>query len=436
MELFICSTVYFTCSTAFNIKKSALLKVYHNEDSDPKLVDRIVNIINGSNYNPSLLYCLIDVNGQLQTMLQCCLRNLSLAINLAIFKDNIALDREIIYLQDGGSVALDWATRPENLYSKSSNDDDNNSDISPIVIMKHGLIGDARSEYIVHMTQILLAAGYRVVTMVSRGCGGLILTSDSIFPGRRTDEMAHCINHIHQKYPSVQLFLISFSLGAALSLQYIAESDEIYESSITSSSSVDPIDTADRVYYVPQLTATLCISPPWDMINNYKRQGIISFLWSALLVTPLKFHYLRHSKDLLMMNPEKYSKISLWDVFTCIHVTDFDRVLHKIYYKKESKGFIKSYRVNSSCSSSCNSSCNSDADYASSSYYRNVEEYYEDISPVRSSHLINRTPTVVLTAEDDPICIHSLCPTTSDQIGKTLFVVSYTTLCLVDWLIS
>jgi hypothetical protein len=43
---------------------------------------------------------------------------------------------------------------------------------------------------------------------------------------------------------------------------------------------------------------------------------------------------------------------------------------------------------------------------------------------------------VVLTAEDDPICIHSLCPTTSDQIGKTLFVVSYTTLCLVDWLIS
>lgn len=418
MELFVCSTIYFICNTAFNKKKSALLKVYHNEESDPQLKDRIVNIIHESNYNPSLLYCLIDFNGQLQTMLQCCLRNLALSINLAIFKDNyITFNREMIYLQDGGSVALDWATRRESLY----NYDDNNSDMSPIVIMKHGLIGDAQSEYIVHMTLVLLAAGYRVVTMISRGCGGLILTSDSVFPGRRTDEMAHCINHIHRKYPSVQLFLISFSLGAALSLQYIAESDETYENSIikSSSSSANPVDTADHVY-IPQLTAALCISPPWDMIGNYKRQGIISFIWSALLVTPLKFHYLRHSKDLLMMNPEKYSKISLWDVFTCIHVTDFDRVLHKVYYKKGSKV------TEDSCSSS---NCNSNNDYSSSSssYYRDVEEYYEDVSPVRSSHLINRTPTVVLTAEDDPICIHSLCPTTSDQIGKTLFVVCYST---------
>jgi len=398
MELFVFSTIYFVCNTAFTKKKCTLLKVYHNEDSDQKLTDHILSIIHGSNYNPAQLYCLIDVRGQLQTLLQCCLRNLAIAINLALFKDSyIAFDREMIYLQDGGSVALDWATRRESSVSMSFNTDSN---MLPIVIMKHGLIGDSQSEYIVHMTLVLLSAGYRVVTMISRGCGGLALTSDSVFPGRRTDEMSYCINHIHHKYPSAQLFLISFSLGAALSLQYIAECDESYENRNINSnkSSTERADCNDKN---AQLTAALCISPPWDMMGNYKRQGIIGFVWSALLVTPLKFHYLRHSKDLLTMNPDKYSKISLWDVFTCIDVTGFDRVLHKIYYKK-GRGNNTSSRHD---------------------FYRSFEEYYEDISPARSSHLINRTPTVVLTAEDDPICIHSLCPTTSNQIGKTLFVV-------------
>jgi predicted alpha/beta-fold hydrolase len=51
-----------------------------------------------------------------------------------------------------------------------------------------------------------------------------------------------------------------------------------------------------------------------------------------------------------------------------------------------------------------------------------LQSYYEDISPAPRAHLI-RTPTLVLSSKDDPLCNHTHAPTDPSAIGPGLVVV-------------
>eukprot|EP01039_Chlorochromonas_danica_P002538 gene2538-2779_t len=58
----------------------------------------------------------------------------------------------------------------------------------------------------------------------------------------------------------------------------------------------------------------------------------------------------------------------------------------------------------------------------SSLQYNSLDEYYDDVSPVHRAHLI-RTPTLSITAIDDPIVHHGDCPTNPKQLGPGLVVL-------------
>jgi predicted alpha/beta-fold hydrolase len=60
---------------------------------------------------------------------------------------------------------------------------------------------------------------------------------------------------------------------------------------------------------------------------------------------------------------------------------------------------------------------------ASGGRYPTLRDYYDDISPVHGAHRIT-TPTLVLTAEDDPVCVHSNAPSDPNKMGPGLVVVS------------
>lgn len=54
--------------------------------------------------------------------------------------------------------------------------------------------------------------------------------------------------------------------------------------------------------------------------------------------------------------------------------------------------------------------------------YQSVQEYYDDCSPVFRAHLIT-TPTLSISAKDDPICSHKDAPKRGKDIGPGLVVV-------------
>ena len=347
-------------------------------------VAKITMLLSKLDYCPPL-YCIFEYHGQLQTAFQFTIRNVLRLCKSIVFKSNSTVfSRELLVLPDGGSIALDWAAQHGSSSPLLEHD-------SPIVILHHGLVGDSQSEYIYHLSHSLLKSGCRVVVLVARGCGGLQLTSPELFAGRRVSDIAHCVDKVREYFPSAKLFLMGFSLGAALSLQYLAENhDEVLRRSRAGEIHPNPNDPNNKLAAENPLTAALCVSPPWDINRNYT---FIASLWLMLIVIPMKLHYLQHREFLNAADPERFKNMTLWNLLWCRNMSQFDALVCSSHYK------------------------------ASGGRYTSLSEYYEDISPIHSAHRI-LTPTIVLTARDDPLIVHDCAPQQPSELGPGLVVVS------------
>ena len=236
------------------------------------------------------------------------------------------------------------------------------------------------------MAWTLLSAGYRVVVLVARGCGGLELTSGEIFAGRRTNDVAGAVDRVKQLYPDAKVFWVGFSLGAALTLQYLAVPH-------ANTKQLSAMEEGVSTQWSGPLAAAVAVSPPWNM--SYK-SSFVAYFWTSLIVAPLKAYYLSHRAYLRKVAPDGVGGVSLWKLLSVVSMSDFDQLLYSTHTKQDGGKYV----------------C--------------VREYYDDISPVHGAHLI-QTPTLVLTAKDDPVCMHQGAPTDSAKIGAGLVVVS---LCL------
>lgn len=358
--------------------------VYTSARCTPKLKNTAQTILKKLDYIPPI-YCIFEYHGQLQTFMQFVSRNLTrLCRSFVLTNYSIKFRRELLHLPDGGTIALDWARKgnePE-AHELLQN--------APIVILHHGLVGDSQSEYIYHMSWTLLSAGYRVVVMVARGCGGMELTSGEIFAGRRTADVSNCVDHVKHLYPHAKLFWVGFSLGAALTLQYLA---------VPHANRQQPEDVYATYGYPSSqwtgpLTAAVCVSPPWDVAMNACNPSYITHFWMSMVVIPLKLYYLSHRSYLNKVAPETIGGISLWRLLLTRSMADFDELMYKTHQKNDG------------------------------GKYATLRDYYDDISPVHSAGLV-QTPTIVLTAKDDPLCMHSHAPTDPLKIGPGLVVVRH-----------
>lgn len=133
--------------------------------------------------------------------------------------------------------------------------------------------------------------------MVARGCGGLELTSPVPFSAERTSDFSAAVNLVHDRYPQSQLFAMGFSLGACLTVKYMA-------------------DYADTT----PVTGALAVSPPWDLTypNSYTFQAF----WTFLLVNILKGWALPHMGQI----GKQY-----WKLFLAPTMYSFDNMIAPIH---------------------------------------------------------------------------------------------------------
>eukprot|EP01034_Spumella_vulgaris_P028317 gene28317-35156_t len=254
--------------------------------------------------------------------------------------------------------------------------------------MYHGLVGDSQSEYIIHLAEDFLRKGYRVVVMVARGCGGLEITSGSLFAGCRIQDIHECILRARGSFPRAEkVFMIGFSLGAALTLQYLGS--KYANQKFVGDFRPNALENGELM-----LTAAMVVSPPWLCVNNNIIPPSRMFaMWSYLLVMPLKIYYLTHQKNLRKYAPEIYKNITTYQTLLCGSVSQFDELFYATFQNAED------LRV-----------------------YKCLDDYYRDISPMHSVGTIT-IPTLAISALDDPICPHSHAPTDCKALGEGITVI-------------
>ena len=142
------------------------------------------------------------------------------------FARKLVYNREILILEDGGSVALDW---------RSNDEIDPNA---PVVIIHHGLCGHSQSSYVKSMVAQLELEGFHIVVFVARGCGRLPLTTPESFTASRTTDFRAVIEHVVSCNKGRDIHAIGFSLGAGLLLKYLGEHGE--EAGLRSAVAISP----------------------------------------------------------------------------------------------------------------------------------------------------------------------------------------------------
>jgi len=305
-------------------------------------------------YSPSWI-CAFDVCGCLQTGYMWWVRNLQ-----RLLFSQVRYKRELLVLSDNGTIALDWAILEEEEEKEEEAEKESEAktdEKKTIIVVQHGMLGDSSSEYLLHLVEMLCRHRkdhVRVVVCVSRGCGGLSLTTRKSFCWFDTQDYREAIEHIRSNNPSSLIIGLGYSLGAALMCKYLGEMGES-----------------------SKLNAAICISPPW----NVKKKPPLFSLFSVLLVLPLKAFVLKHYAML------KRDDIPLTRILCTLNLAQWDAV------------FVKAYGLDT------------------------LEDYYRDASAIHTSHQIS-TPTLAISAMDDPICCHSGAPSSIDQnVGKGLCVV-------------
>jgi hypothetical protein len=151
--------------------------------------------IESSIYNPPALF----KNRHLSTLYAALLRNVS-AVNQ---------QRERIILSDGDFLDIDWS------YTSQKN--------NSVIIVLHGLEGNAQRPYMLGTTKAFLEHEYDVACVNLRGCSGVPNNLYSSYHSGISSDLHEVIEYILERKKYKQLFLKGFSLGGNVVLKYLGE---------------------------------------------------------------------------------------------------------------------------------------------------------------------------------------------------------------------
>ena len=169
-------------------------------------------------------------------------------------KPNVEFERELLNLEDGGVLAIDW---PLNGVEKLNS-------ASTIVFILPGLAGDANDFKFLSLYAI--SKGFRPVVFNKRGHGGCKIATPVLQRFGDPSDFKHVVNYVSKKYPDAKLTSIGTSAGSGLMASYLgAEKDET------------PLEAAVALcpgYHAERLFGEL-IKPPYDYLLVHGLKKIV-----------------------------------------------------------------------------------------------------------------------------------------------------------------
>lgn len=119
--------------------------------------------------------------------------------------------RERLRLRDGDWLYLDWRLPAHWVESDK-----------PLVIVIHGLTGCSASQYVIGQQVALDTMGWASVAMNCRGATGELNDSVRAYHAGAFDDVADVVAAVAARYPQKKLAIVGFSLGGAITLNYLA----------------------------------------------------------------------------------------------------------------------------------------------------------------------------------------------------------------------
>lgn len=116
-------------------------------------------------------------------------------------------------LSDGDFLDLDWS--------------DSVTQTQKLVILLHGLEGDAQRPYITGSAKILNQNGYDTCAVNYRGCSGEPNVKYRSYHSGATEDLIEVLNHILNTKNYSEIYLKGFSLGGNLLLKYLGEGNDV-----------------------------------------------------------------------------------------------------------------------------------------------------------------------------------------------------------------
>jgi len=139
---------------------------------------------------------LLQFNGHLQTIVP------------SYFRENNSTiyTRERLYLKDGDFVDLDWV--------QVSNESEN------LIILTHGLEGNSERHYIKFQAEIFAKEGYNVLAWNCRSCSGELNLLPKLYYHGDIEDISEVIQYALKKKEVKNIYLIGFSMGGNIVLNY------------------------------------------------------------------------------------------------------------------------------------------------------------------------------------------------------------------------
>lgn len=166
---------------------------------------------------------------------------------------------EMLLLGDGDQVQLNWSTNCAEAKT-------------PLVLLLHGLEGNADSHYVRGIFHSLQQQGFAVCLLHFRGCNGQANLKPRAYHSGDTGDFTELVQLCQQRYPGRPLLAVGFSLGGNVLVKYCGEQ-----------AAANPLVAAVSV------CAPLALSPSCDRIN----QGLSKVLYQRYLLGRLKRTMLR-----------------------------------------------------------------------------------------------------------------------------------------------
>jgi uncharacterized protein len=124
----------------------------------------------------------------------------------------VGFRRERLETPDGDFVDLDFAGWPEH----------GTAGFGATLIL-HGLEGSSRSAYVLQSVRELAAAELPAVVLNFRSCSGEPNRAARFYNAGDTEDLAHVVRHLRERYPGIALTGLGFSLGGNVLLKYLGE---------------------------------------------------------------------------------------------------------------------------------------------------------------------------------------------------------------------
>lgn len=117
----------------------------------------------------------------------------------------VTYERELVKLDDGGQLSVDWPAPPANFEITSA---------TPLLVVLSGMTGGRKDVYVAKLIRDAFARNCRPILLNQRGLSNTPLTTPKLYSGDMTDDIHRALQAVKRRHPFNPLYAVGFSLGA------------------------------------------------------------------------------------------------------------------------------------------------------------------------------------------------------------------------------